>query len=424
MKTKASVGASDNPDAIKAGREAMVKSLQGIGKEDPKFSIVFSTIHYEKNLKSMLAEINSITNTPLVGCTGGAIIVPDSVHARGVGVLTVSGDFGVGVGVGEHTRTSPIKAGEKAIRMAMEDLGETEYENKYGIIFPSGMKFPNIPGMKSMMKMSISKLMFPMLSNFMAMVGTGPARYEEILTGVMNESKGEIPIVSGGAFDDFKGQRNFQFLNDNVYHDSIVALLIASDAKLKTRYKHGLKPTGKEMKVTKAKGNLAFEINNKPAWEGFKEVYEIPPELEDKWKDNPVIMTIYQVPAEKDEEGNYWIIAPLCVIGDAILFAKDVEETTLYICRGTGGDILYAAKDVALDATKDIEPAFSLVFTTVPRIMTMMEKIDVERQYIKEVMGDKPFMGFYCCAGGIYAPGEPPFLKCLNETITVSVFGE
>ena len=29
------------------------------------------------------------------------------------------------------------------------------------------------------------------------------------------------------------------------------------------------------MKITKAKGNLAFEINNKPAWEGFKEVYEI-----------------------------------------------------------------------------------------------------------------------------------------------------
>lgn len=424
MKIRAGVGASDNPDAIKAGREAAVKSLQGIGKGKPKISIVFSTIHYEKNLRGMLAEINSVIDAPLVGCTGGAIIVPDRVHARGVGVLTLSGDLDVGVGVGEHTRTTPIKAGEKAIRMAMEGIGETKYANKCGIIFPSGMKFPNIPGMKSMMKIGISKLMFPMLSNFMGMLGTGPARYDEILEGVMKGSKGEIPIVSGGAFDDFKGQRNFQFLNGNVYHDSIVALIIASDAKFKAEYKHGLKPTGKSMKVTKAKGNLAFEINNKPAWEGFKEVYEIPPKLENKWKDNPVIMSIYQVPAEKDEQGNYWVIAPLCVIGDAILFAKNVEETTLHICRGTGEDILSAAKEVALAATKNITPAFSLVFTTVPRIMTMMENIDVERQYIKEVLGDVPFIGFYCCAGGICVPGKPPFIQCLNETITVSVFGE
>lgn len=422
MKIDANVGASDDPDAVNAGREAAEKSLQGIG--DPKFSVVFSSIHYEKNLKDMLAEIKSIIDAPVIGCTGGAVLVPECVHVRGVGILTVSGELDVGVGVGENTRKAPIMAGEKAVRMAVKDLGITKYKNKCGIILLSGMKFPNIPGMKKMMKMDISKYMFPMLSSLMAIIGTGPARYEEVLEGLAKEGKGKIPLIGGGAFDDFKGRRNFQFLNDKIYHDSIVLLLIASDAKFRTAYKHGLKPVGKEMRITKAQGSLAFEINNKPAWEGFKEVYEIPPELEDKWKSDPVTMTIYEVPAEKDEMGNYWVIAPLCVIGDAILFAKNVEQTTLYICRGTGKDILYAAKEIALEATKDIKPAFSLVFTPVPRIMTMMENIDVERQYIKEVLKDTPFLGFYCCAGGIYTPGETPFLKCLNETISISVFGE
>jgi hypothetical protein len=73
-------------------------------------------------------------------------------------------------------------------------------------------------------------------------------------------------------------------------------------------YKHGLKPTGKKMEITSASESLAFEINGKPAWQGFKEIYNIPDELEAKWKDNPVAMTTGEVPAEKDKDGNYGLL--------------------------------------------------------------------------------------------------------------------
>ncbi len=417
----AGVGGSSNQDIIEAAREATTKSLEGV--KNPKVAIVFSTIHYEKNFKELLSEIKRIINIPIVGCTGAAVLTPESIYVRGIGVLCLGGALDIGVGVGTNSRTNPIQAGKQAAETALKTLGNSQYKNKSGIVFPSGMKFPDIPGMKAMMKMGISKAMFPMLSNFMAIQGTGPAKYEETLDGLVQGSGGKIPIFGGGAFDDFKGRRNFQFLDDKVYHDSVVLLVISSNLKNKILFKHGLKPTGKQMKITKARGSLAFEINGKPAWQGLKEVYGIAPELEETWKNNPVLMTVYEVPAELDDKGNYWIIAPLCVIGDAILFAKNIEEKTLYICRGKGEEILEAANDIATAAVSEVKPTFSLIFSPVPRVMAMMEKIDVERQYIKKAHGSSPFLGVYCCAGEIFLP-ETNILKCLNETIGLSIFGE
>lgn len=420
------LGFSDERDPLKAAKQAATKSMQGI--TDPKLAIVFASIHYdEKNLREMLGEIKKIINAPIAGCSGAAILTPELTSPYGIGILTLAGQLDVGVGVGKNSRVSPVNSGRQAAKAALENLGKTGYKNRCALIFPSGMKFPDLPGMKAMMKMGVSKLMFPTLSKFMALKGTGPARYEEVLEGAAQGTNESMPIIGAGAFDDFKGKRNFQFLNGEVYQDSVVFLIISSDAAFKIGYKHGLKPTGKKMAITKARGSLAFEINNKPAWQGLKEVYEIPPELEEKWKSNPVAMTIYEVPADRDENGEYWIAAPLCVIGDAILFARNVEEKTLYICRGTGEQILGAAKDVAADVSKGIKPSFGLVFSPVPRVMAMMEKIDVERRYIKDIFGGTPFFGFYCCAAELFLPGKngkKPLLKCLNETIAIITFSK
>lgn len=424
MTIKAGVGVSDNISGILAIEEAIKKSTQKV--KEPKFTILLSSINYENEFKEILKKAKELLpNSEIVGCTGAAILAPDGVYVRGIGAMSISGDIDVGVGVGLKSRTKPEEAGKTAMKQSLDSLKQSKYKNRCAILFVSGMKFPNIPGMKQMMKMGISKKIFPMLSDFMAKNGTGPAKYEEVLEGAAKVAK-SVYIFGAGSFDDFKGQKNYQFINTEFHTDSVVALTIASNNKININFKHGLKPTGKKIKITKAQGSLAFEINGKPAWQGFKEAYDIPDDLEEKWKSNPVAMTIGEVPAEKDKYGNYWIIAPLCVIGDSILFAKNIEEKTLYICRGTGQEILSAAEDVASEVIKDIKPSFVLIFSPVPRVMTMMEKIDVEREYIKGKLKETPFLGFYCCASEVFLPkgknNKGDFLKCLNETIAMIAF--
>ncbi|MFZ2455593.1 MAG: FIST N-terminal domain-containing protein [Candidatus Altiarchaeia archaeon] len=419
---QAFVSVSSNPDGVEACKEIANDIEQNF--KEPKLCLFFSTIQYKNQFKEMLKTFRSVVNVPLIGCTASAIMAPNSVYPHGVGVLVVSGDLEVSIGVGKNSRINPERAGKSAFRMAMKASRHEKYPNKTAIMLPSGMKFPSIPGMKSIMRLGITKYLYPFMEDMMALMGTGPAKYDEVLKGAVCQCDGKIPISGGGAFDDFKGRCNFQFMNDNVYHDSVVLMLLSTDSICHSEYRHGLKPTGEQMTVTKAKGSLAFEINGKPAWDGFKELYKIPREIENNWKNDPVSMTIYKVPAEKDAEGKYWVVAPLCVIGDAILFAKNVEETTLYICSSSGEDMLYAAKSVAEDATKNMHPAFLLVFSPVPRVMAMMEHIDKERSYIKEVVGDTPFIGIYCCAGEVYKPGEMVAPRCLNETIVISAFGK
>jgi hypothetical protein len=429
MAIKAGVGVSDNISGIIAIEEAIKKSLQKIGTKTPKLLILLTSINYENELKPILKKAKELLpKTKIVGGTGAAILSSEGVYVRGIGVMSLDGDLEIGIGLGENSRTTPEIAGETSMRNALKDLGKSKYKNKIGILFVSGMKFPNIPGMNPMMHMKITKSIFKTLCNFMAKLGTGPARYEEGLEGANKEAKGEIQLFGAGAFDDFKGRRNYQFIEDKFYTDSIITLLIASNNETQLDFKHGLKPTGRKMEITSAKGSLAFEINGKPAWEEFKRIYNIPKELELQWKNNPVAMTTGEVPAEKDKEGNYWILAPLCVVGDAILFAKNVEEKTLYLCKGSGKEILLAADEVSKKAAKIKNKNFALVFSPVPRVMTMMENIDVEREYIKNNLKDTPWLGFYCCASEVAmrkkSKKKNDFLKCLNETIAIATSKE
>lgn len=424
MVIKVGVGVSDNLSGAKAVSEAILKSTSAFENVLPKILIIFVSINYEEELKKILLEAKKLLpKTKIVGGTGAAIIASEGVYPRGVGVMAIGGDLDVGVGLGKNSRTLPELAGETSMKQALKDLGKSKYKNRFAFAFVSGMKFPNIPGMKSMMKLGITKNLFSNICGVMAKMGTGPARYEEGLEGINRASKGEIPIFGAGAFDDFKGQRNYQFSGAEFYTDSIVTLIVSSDKKFNIEFKHGLKPSGKKMNITSAEGSLAFEINGKPAWQGFKEVYNIPDELENQWKANPVAMTTGEVPAEKDNKGNYWIVAPLCVVGDAILFAKNVEEKTLYLCKGTGKEILSAADDVSKDISKRGKLDFALVFSPVPRVMTMMENIDVERQYLNKNLKSVPWLGFYCCASEVaYSKTKKKndFLKCLNETIAIA----
>ena len=81
----------------------------------------------------------------------------------------------------------------------------------------------------------------------------------------------EIKIVGGMAGDDFKMEKTFVFCDDNISTDAVCVCFLASKKPLFTGIKHGHKPLRKSMKVTRAQGNILYEINDRPAWEVWKE---------------------------------------------------------------------------------------------------------------------------------------------------------
>ena len=80
-----------------------------------------------------------------------------------------------------------------------------------------------------------------------------------------------IRIVGGMAADDFKMEQTCVFCDSNIRSNALTICLFASKMPLFSGVKHGHTPLSRALKATRVKGNVLYEINNRPAWEVWKE---------------------------------------------------------------------------------------------------------------------------------------------------------
>lgn len=419
---KAGVGLSHKWDAREAGREAAEKCLANL-KEKPKVTFIFSTIHYEKNFEELLKEVRDVLPAPLVGCTGSSILAPDEIITRGVGILSISGKIDVSTGVEENIRRDPEGKGERLAKRILKDMNTSEYKNKVIFMFPSGPIIPPIPYVNRLMRTGLMARLFPIMKGLFSITGTGPGREEYILKGLVKGSNGEVPIIGGSSADNYKYTRNFQFLDNKAYKNSVVALGLSSSLKFGFGAEHGLKSTSKTVKVTRSRGNVIFELDNKPAWKRLVEIHQIPKSLEERWKKEYPLFGSYKSLGEEKVDGIYNIWRPCHVASNAIFFMRDIKEgTTLQVCEGSGKEVVLAAKEAIELATRDIgNPLFAVVLSCASREMKVHAQIDEERKYLKEALSGIPFMGYYVFGQELYQPPNKPVF--MYETIDICVGG-
>ncbi|MCB1129227.1 MAG: hypothetical protein KDM81_22195, partial [Verrucomicrobiae bacterium] len=104
------------------------------------------------------------------------------------------------------------------------------------------------------------------------MVGNG----EEITLMVANMSGSTATLVGGLAADDFKMQRTVVFHNDRVTDKAASICVMASQKPFYTSVNHGHCPLSKPMRITKARGNVLYEVEGRPAWDVWKEATAAP----------------------------------------------------------------------------------------------------------------------------------------------------
>lgn len=99
------------------------------------------------------------------------------------------------------------------------------------------------------------------------MVGNG----EEITLMVANMSGSTAAIVGGLAADDFQMRRTVVFCNDRVTDKAASICVMASKRPFYTAVHHGHGPLSEPMRITRARGNVLYEVEGRPAWEVWKE---------------------------------------------------------------------------------------------------------------------------------------------------------
>ncbi len=250
-----------------------------------------------------------------------------------------------------------------------------------------------------------------------------------ILRGMASVFTEDIPVSGGTAGDGGEFRQTWQFQGDRVFSDAAVAIGFSGEFKLGTGVMSGWSPIGLPKKVTRAEGNVLYELNGESAlrvYERFlgRHAHKLPA----VGVEYP--LGLVDPHAGADGSNDLLLRATMSVDrqAGAIRFAGEIPEGIMvYLTCGDRSAILEATETAARLAIEDlgieVQPAFGFFYSCMARKALLgiraQEEIERVRTHIAQ---EVPLLGFYTygeyCRPG---PKRPSVLH--NETATLSLIG-
>jgi methyl-accepting chemotaxis protein len=220
---------------------------------------------------------------------------------------------------------------------------------------------------------------------------------EELVGDLYERSVGGAQIVGGAAGDEGQFKATHVGAAGQAGADAAAALHVFSAAPWGVGVNHGLRPTTKQMRVTKAQGSVVHEIDNLPAFEVYRR----------HAAERGVRLT-------RDNAGPYLIAnelgihffdkiararAPLSAAPDGSLqCAAEIPKGALVsILDGEPTSMIDAARSAAEEAKQHLGGARAagvLLFDCVCRGMILRHEFNREVAAVRSVFGDVPIAGF------------------------------
>lgn len=396
MALRVAVGVSSNPEAFRAGQEAVQKALEKEPISKPGLVIVFSPVRYA--IPAFLQGIRSVTGpTPLVGCTDAGGITKEGPNHKGVTVMLLeSDDIEFVIGCAQRLSNNAIQAGRN-LGHDLLSRTQTDKPMQVAMMFPDGLR------------------------------GNGA----DIVRGLQEALGPSVPIVGGAAGDDFLFKTTYQYYNDQVLTDTVPGILFRGNMNIGIGVRHGWKPLGIPRTVTKAKDNVLYELEGKPAIRLYEEYFG--KSAEDLKKEPFAQMAItYPIGMSIPEQEEYLIRDPITVQEDgSIVCAAEVREgSKVRLMIGSTESALQAARTAAQQALEGLGSALprgAVVFNCIARDKMFGKKAPAEIQIIHETLGKSvEIAGFYTYGEQAPGDGKGAAFTCHfhNETVVIFLFGQ
>jgi hypothetical protein len=383
---KAATVLSKEPFSIDSGRNFAEVLIQKLGRQPDGCWLYCSP---EPGMEELLAGICSIIETPnLIGCTTDGEI-SDMGLTSGSAVL---GGF-----FSDHIECCVVSSEniDRNSEQAGKDLARK---------LPDSVKY------------------IQLLSD--GLTGNGCA----LLRGIFSVLEEGVSVVGGTAGDAGQFLQTWQFAGNRVLTNSAVALGFMGEFKVSEGIQAGWSPIGLPKKVTRASGNILYELNGEPALEVFKRF------LGKHAVGLPAVGVEYPLGiisrcADGSEDDYYLLRATMSVNHDdgSLGFAGEIPEGSMVqLTCGDISSILEATRKavaIAREGLGDTPPGMVFYFGCNARKTVLGLRTKEEYALIREGFGrDVPILGFYTygefCRVGC---GGPCLLH--NETAVVSVLG-
>jgi len=247
----------------------------------------------------------------------------------------------------------------------------------------------------------------------------------ELVAG-LNAVLPESVIVTGGlAGDGDRFQRTWSLRNGPPRESLIVAAgLYGSRVRVGHGSKGGWDLFGPERRVTRAEGNVLFEIDGRPALELYKEY------LGERAGGLPATALLFPIALRRSADDDTVLVRTVLGVNDdagSMTFAGDIPEGSMItLMRANFDRIIEASGDSALHArsTQGGEaPSLCLAISCVGRRLVLGERAEEELEACMEILppGSRQ-VGFY--SYGEISPFASGRCDLHNQTMTLTTIAE
>lgn len=378
------VGFSTASDAATAGRDACREALGGAQPEPEDLVLVFATVDHDPAtlLQAVRAESGAAHVT---GCTGYRVFTAISRGALGCAVAYLpAGDARFGIvaveNVGDDLEGSAHRATAEARKAAGPDLGHS---------------------------------VIMLLSDGLA----GDQR--EFMRGAYRVGGALVPIVGGAAGDNLQLESTFLFHDDRVIPNGLVAVWITSPRPIGVGVRHGWRPIGRPLLVTRAEHNVIHELDGRPALEHYLAEQSTSSlnldHLASELMDRPLGLAT--------ASGRYEVrhVMARGPEGSLVMFGYVPDQAVVRVMEADHDGLLAAAAGAAQDAVATLagDPRAAVVFSCTARTAFLGSRLEEEVEIISRELGGIPAIGFFTYGEFARVSGSTGFHNATVAVLTL-----
>lgn len=372
-------------DAGEAARRAVGQARDSLGGQPPAFAVLFASSHFSGSAGELVAAVSGLTGgAPLIGCVASAVAGgAREVEAEPAVSLWLAAGLG------------PVET------FAMEFV-TTASGGAFG-----GYRFgPDPAGMHLMI---CDPFTFPA---------------GDLLAHLNQHVRGAV-VMGGMASGGLAQRRSLLFRDGTVLTSGAVGAHLPG-AAVRPLVAQGCRPVGEPYTVTRADGNLIFELGGRPPLARLREMAATLPardtELLAAGPHLGLVIDEYQ--AEEARQGDFLVrgIVGADPTSGAMAVAGDVEvgQTVQFHVRDarSADDDLRRVLEREASELGGRPPAGALLFTCTGRGSHMFPGPDHDAGLLAEMLGQMPVAGFFC-DGELGPVGGQNFLHTFTASIAL-----
>jgi methyl-accepting chemotaxis protein len=365
MATVTATASSKLFDSEGAAREVARHTRAALGSLTPSFGLLFASPAHD--LGRALRAARDACGAELIGCsTAGEITERGATHG-GLALMLVASD--------EFTFASAFASGLQSDVHGVADTLDAAAVEARGVAAAKGQRHATSVVLTD------------------GLAGTG----ERLVAELHARAKTGAQLVGGAAGDEGKFQNTFVGCGLKAARDAAAVLHVFGANPWGVGVNHGLRPTTPQMRVTRAEGNVVYEIAGRPAFTLYQEHaaargVDLTPE-----RAGPYLIG--------NELGLHFldkiarVRAPLAVGADGSLrcAAEIPAGSMVSILDGKAESMLEAVRGAANEAKASLggRPAAGvLLFDCVCRGMILRSRFSHEIDVVRSVFGSVPVAGF------------------------------